>query len=270
LVTKSAADLAEKARCAAAKGYRRIFVLGGDGSFQVLLNAVSNYPDVVLGILPAGGGNDLAAALGLPGDPLRAAKLLLRQSEPAPMDVVRVRTSEGYERLYVGGGGVGLDAEAVRHASGTFRNMPGRTRYLFSAIRALISFRSLGVRISLRPSESSIVIPKTLLAAVMNTSSYGGGLYLAPAAQVNDGVLDVVLLERLTILEILGLLPSLWAKGELKTHRARRWRTDYVRIETDRPCSFHGDGEILGSTPVEIYVAPRACRVVRPSTLGKS
>jgi diacylglycerol kinase (ATP) len=267
-VTKSAQDLAEKARGAAAKGYRRLFILGGDGTFQVLLNAVFDYPDIVLGILPAGGGNDLAAALGLPGDPLRAAKLLLR-GEPAPMDAVRVRTSEGRERLYVGGGGVGLDAEASGYAGGAFRNIPGRTRYLFSAIRAVISFRPLGVRISLRPGESSMVIPKALLVAVMNTPSYGAGLYLAPAAQIDDGVLDLLLLERLAVSQILALLPSLWARGELKTNRARQWRTNYLRIETDRPCSFHGDGEIFGTTPVEIRVVPRAFRVVRPSATGK-
>jgi diacylglycerol kinase (ATP) len=267
-VTKSAEHLAEKARCAAAKGHRRIFVLGGDGTFQVLLNAVFDYPDIVLGILPAGGGNDLAAALGLPGDPLRAAKLLL-QSEPAPMDAVRVRTSEGRERLYVGGGGVGLDAEASSYAGGAFRNIPGRTRYLFSAIRALISFRPLGVRISLQPGESSMVIPKALLAAVMNTPSYGAGLYLAPAAQIDDGVLDLVLLERLTVCQIFALLPSLWAKGELKTSQVRLRRVNYLRIETDRSCSFQGDGEILGSTPVEISVVPRAFRILRPGNPGK-
>jgi len=269
LITTSAEDLAEKARCAAAKGYRRIFVLGGDGSFQVLLNAVSDYPGVVLGILPAGGGNDLATALGLPGDPLRAA-MLLQHGEPAPMDVVRVRTSEGHERLYAGGGGVGLDAEAARLAGGAFRNMPGRTRYLLSAIRALISFRLLDVRVSLQPGASPTETSAVLVAGVLNTPSYGAGLYLAPAAQINDGLLDLVLLQKLTIFQILALLPALWATGELKTNRARRWRTNYVRIETDRTCSFHGDGEILGSTPVEIHVIPQAFRVVRPGASGQS
>jgi len=269
VVTKSADDLAEKARCAAAKGCRRLFILGGDGTFQVLLNAVSNFPDVVLGILPAGGGNDLAAALGLPGDPLPAARLLL-QGEPASMDAVRVRTSEGRECVYVGGGGVGLDAEPVRHASNAFRNMPGRTRYLLSAIRALISFRPLGVHISLHPGDFSAVTSTALLTSIMNTPSYGAGLCLAPTAQIDDGVLEVVLLERLTISQILALLPSLWAKGELITNRVRRWHANYVRIDTDRPCSFQGDGEILGSTPVEISVVPRAFRVLRPSASGKS
>jgi diacylglycerol kinase (ATP) len=268
LVTTSAEDLAEKARCAAAKGSRRLFILGGDGTFQVLLNAVSDYQGVVLGILPAGGGNDLAGALGLPDDPLRAAKLLL-QGQPAPMDAVRVRISEGRERLYVGGGGVGLDAEASRYAGGVFRNIPGRTRYLFSAIRAVVSFRPFVVRIAFRPGESPIETPVALLAAVMNTPSYGAGLYLAPAAQIGDGVLDLVVLERLTVSQILALLPSLWATGELKTKRVRRWRTDYVRIETDPLCRFHGDGEILGSTPVEIRVVPQAICILRPSASGK-
>jgi len=268
-VTTSADDLAEKARCAAAKGSRRLLVLGGDGTFQVLLNAVSDSPGLILGILPAGGGNDLAASLGLPADPLRAAALLL-EGDAVPMDALRVRTSEGRERLYAGGGGVGLDAEAARHASGAFRNIPGRSRYLLSAIRALVVFRPLGVRISLQASEPMTLNAAPLLAAALNTPSYGAGLYLAPDALIDDGLLDLVLLENLTVWEVIALLPSLWAKGELKTKRLRRWRTNYVRIETDRPCTFHGDGEILGTTPVEICVVPQAFRILRPVAPVKS
>jgi diacylglycerol kinase family enzyme len=185
------------------------------------------------------------------------------------MDAVRVRTSEGRERLYVGGGGVGLDAEASRYASGAFRKIPGRTRYLLSAIRTVISFRPFGVRLSLKPGESSTATRTALLVGVLNTRSYGAGVYLAPMAQIDDGFLDLVLLERLTALQILALLPSLWTKGELKTNRVHRWRTTNVRIETDRPCSFHGDGEILGTTPVEISVIPQAFRVLRPSPSRK-
>ena len=158
---------------------------------------------------------------------------------------------------------MGLDAEAARYASGAYRNLHGRLRYLLSAIHALTSFRAFGTTVTTVDGESPFHLQKTLLACVLNTPSYGAGLALAPDATTDDGKLDLVLLEDLGLLEILALLPSLALRGELKTARVKRRSVECVRIQTDPPRDFHGDGEILGTTPVEISVLPRACRVLR-------
>jgi len=238
-------------------------VLGGDGTFQVLLNALAGAPDVVLGVIPAGGGNDLAAAIGLPHDPLLAADLLL-DGQPAFLDAALARTADGKERLYTGGGGVGLDAEAARYAGGVYRNFRGRPRYLLSAVRALMGFHSLRLRAFIGTDRQVEINADALLLGVLNTPSYGAGLRLAPDAQTDDGKLDLVLLEDLSFLEVLALIPSLARRGELRTARVQRFRVDRVRIETDRPCSFHGDGEILGNTPVEVTVVPSAVHILCP------
>ena len=263
-VAASAQDLALRAREAAADGARQIFVLGGDGTFQVLLNAIELPSKVTLGILPAGGGNDLAASLGLPADPVESASLLMNGVIDS-LDVAQASTADGHKRLYAGGGGVGLDAEAARYAGGAFRHCRGRSRYLLAAIRALIGFRSIRVRLRFEPSAAEELDANVLVLGVLNTPSYGAGLRLAPAARTNDGCLDLVALEDLTWFEIAAVLRSLVATGELKTPRVRRFPVRWVRIETDRPCLFHGDGEILGCTPVEISVLPRAVCVLRPA-----
>lgn len=263
-VTANPDDLASKAREAAKAGRTHILVLGGDGTFQVLLNALVDYPETILGIIPAGGGNDVAASLGLPQDPLEAAALILG-GEACPLDVVRVRTADGKERRYAGGGGVGLDAEAARHASGAYRNLRGRLRYLLAVIRALFGFRSIQVRIGMTANGPQNLEATALLIAVLNTPSYGAGLCLAPDAKTDDGRLDLVVLDDLSVVEILALLPALASRGELKTKRVRRFSVERVRIETERPCWFHGDGELLGMTPVEISVVPQAIRVLRPA-----
>lgn len=261
--TASADDLADQARQAAAEGAKQLFVLGGDGTFQVLLNALAIPSDVVLGILPAGGGNDLAASLGLPADPVKAAALL-SDGDVDLLDVARVRTAEGNECLYAGGGGVGLDAEAARYAGSAYRNLRGRSRYLLAAIRALVGFQPVRIHAQFEPAESDGLKTDAFLVGVLNTPSYGAGLRLAPAAKTNDGRLDLVVLEAPTLPEILVLLPMLAATGELRTPRVARFSVQRVRIETSRPCLFHGDGEILGTTPVEICVVPGAIRVLRP------
>jgi len=261
-VTQSPEDLAAQARAAARSGTQRVLVLGGDGTFQVLVNALVDFPDTTLGVIPAGGGNDLAASLGLPQDALAAAALLLN-GETCQIDVVRVRTSEGSERLYLGGGGVGLDAEAAGYASGVYRNLRGRLRYLLAAIRALLGFHSISIALTMSGGETRHLEATALLVGILNTPSYGAGLHLAPDAQTDDGRLDLVVLDALRIREILALLPSLALRGVLKTQRLRRFRVEGVRIETRKPYSFHGDGEIFGTTPVEVSVVPRAIRVMR-------
>lgn len=262
--TGSPDDLAIRARQAAAAGHQRIFVLGGDGTFQIVLNALAAFSEVTLGLIPAGGGNDLAAALGLPDDPVRAAELLLR-GKVCQLDAVCVQTSEGTQRLYCGGGGVGLDAEAARYASGSFRNLHGRFRYLLSGIRALSGFHAVQARIALHASKPQELKLTALLVGVLNTPSYGAGLRLAPEAKTDDGLLDLVILEDLHFVEVLTLIPALWRTGQLRTHRVRHFGVKTVRIETESPRHFHGDGEILGTTPVDISVVPRAVRVLCPT-----
>lgn len=264
----SSSEFAEIARLEARQGRTRIFALGGDGTFQVLLNAVAGNPEISIGILPAGGGNDLASALGLPMNAVQAAEAILDRGEVRCLDAARVRTANGVERLYMGGGGVGLDAEAARFASGVYHKIRGRSRYLLSAIRALLKFHPMNVRIYFQGSAQETVHAKILIAGVLNTSSYGAGLRLAPGASLEDGKLDLVVLEDLSLLEILKVLPPLAVSGELHTHRIRRYRIQKARIETDRSCIFHGDGEIIGETPVEITVVPRAMKVWCPGRIS--
>jgi diacylglycerol kinase (ATP) len=263
VMTNSAAELESFAQNAVLQGRRAFFSMGGDGTFQALANATFG-AEALLGILPIGGGNDFAAALGLPHDPVKAADAILR-GNPRFVDLVRVRTAEGRTRLYAGGGGIGLDAEAACYSSGAYRRYPGRSRYLASALRALVGYMPIEVRIDFPGSDLTSWEAKALVAAVLNSPTYGAGLKLAPGATLDDGSLHVVLIEPIGTLGVLRLLPRLMGRGELRTSRVKRWRVSKVRLTTRKPSLFHGDGEILGPTPVEIEVVPRAVRVLAPA-----
>jgi diacylglycerol kinase (ATP) len=262
VATNSAGELESSAQDAILQGEQLLFAMGGDGTFQALANATFG-ADVVLGILPVGGGNDFAAALGLLSEPIEAARAMLC-GQPRCVDLVRVRTADGKTRLYAGGGGIGLDAEAARHAGGAYRYLPGRLRYIAAALRALAGYVPLGVRVDFPQSDTPSFEASALLAAVLNTPTYGAGVRLAPDAAVDDGALHVVLIEELSKLGVLSLLPRLMGSGELRTSRVKRWRVQRVKLTTSRPCYFHGDGEILGLTPVEIEVVPNAVQVLAP------
>ncbi len=258
----SSHELEARALAGIASGKRLLIALGGDGTVQGLVNAAYG-ADVVVGVLPGGGGNDFAAGLRLPEDTVAAAETILR-GQPRWVDLARARTADGRVRLYLGGGGLGIDAEAARYANGAFRHLPGRSRYVASAMRALWGYRPIGVKVEFPGSKLAPIEAKSLLAAVLNTPTYGSGIRLAPDARLDDGWLDAVIVEDLSFFKIIALLPRLLRSGELRTPRVKRVRVQSVRLTTDRPCLFHGDGEILGPTPVEIEVLPQAVRVLTP------
>jgi diacylglycerol kinase (ATP) len=132
-------------------------------------------------------------------------------------------------------------------------------------LRALREFTPLRVRAEFPGSELPPIETKVLLAAALNTPTFGGGVRLAPDAQMDDGWLDLAFVEDLSALQVLGLLPGLLKSGTLPNSHVQRTRARRVRLVTDRPCFFHGDGEILGPAPVEVEVVPGAARVLGPA-----
>jgi diacylglycerol kinase (ATP) len=262
LLTDSPHDLESRARGAIADGRRMLFAMGGDGTLQLLVNVVYG-SDVLLGLLPTGGGNDFAAALGLPHDPVAAVRTVL-SGTPRLVDVMRARTGDGQTRLYIGGGGVGLDVEAARHAAGAYHHLPGRLRYVASGLRALREFKPPRIRAEFPGSGLPPIEEAVLFAAVFNTPSYGSGVRLAPGARIDDGSLDVALVEDLNALQIMALLPGVMLRGTLPESYIKHARASRVVLSSDPPCLFHGDGEIFGPTPVEIEVVPRAIRILAP------
>jgi diacylglycerol kinase (ATP) len=260
--TSSLEELELRTGEAIANGHRVLLAMGGDGTLQGLVNAAYG-SDVVLGILPCGGGNDVAAALGLPKNPLAAAEAIL-DGQARAVDLLRARTADGRERFYVGGGGIGLDAEAAWHAM-SYRRVPGRLRYVAAALRALSEFTPLTVHAEFPDGGSPAIEEKVLLAAVLNTPTYGAGIRLAPMAKIDDGLLTAILVRDLSALQVLALVPRLIAKGDPPESHLRRVRTKRVRLTANRPCLFHGDGEILGPVPTEIEVVPRAVRILAPT-----
>ncbi len=245
-----------------ATGYHAIVALGGDGTFQHLVKATLG-ADVMLGLLPGGGGNDVAAGLGIPNDPIAAAHAFLH-SQPHTIDILRARFSGGSTSVYVGGGGLGLDAEAARLASGRFRHLPGAGRYIASALWALAGFQPLRAEAEIDGKRLTAGSERLLLAAVVNTPTYGAGLRIAPKAEMDDGWLDLILVERLAWTRLLELLPVLLGSGEVRGPEMRHFRARRVLLRADRPARFHGDGEVLGDAPVEIENLPRAIRVAAP------
>jgi diacylglycerol kinase (ATP) len=218
---------------------------------------------VQVGVIPAGGGNDFATALGITANLPQAVDVIVRGKTRA-VDVLRVQNANGLNAVYLGGGGIGIDAAAMHYANGRFRNWPGRLRYLLSAIAALPGFRGVEVQVEFPDSDLPKFTKTVLLAAALNTPTIGGGLRLAPEARLDDGMLDLVMIEMLPKREALAFIPRLLLTSRLKSKRAVRMRATKIRFSVEKETSFQGDGELLGKTPVEIETLYQALRVLAP------
>ncbi|MBI3484124.1 MAG: YegS/Rv2252/BmrU family lipid kinase, partial [Acidobacteria bacterium] len=236
-----------------------VAAFGGDGAFHYVLSGVFG-TSAAIACIPAGSGNDIAMGLGIPLDPIDAARLLVHGT-PRPVDVLRARFSGNQTRIFIGAGGMGLDAEANQLATGRFCRVPGLLKYVTAVLAALTTSQPLGVTAEI---DDATWQGPLLLAAVANSPTYGNGFKMAPAARMNDGWMDLTFVEDLPWTRIFEALLVLLRNGDLRWPQIHRFRARRIRLSADRRSPFHGDGEILGEAPVEIDVLPGAVRVIAP------
>jgi diacylglycerol kinase (ATP) len=256
--SKSSEGIREQAAHAAAEGFRTVVALGGDGAFHHLVEGIRG-TEVVAGFFPAGNGNDIARALGIPCDPVTAANTFLR-GHPRAVDLVRVRFNDGGVAHYMGAGGMGLDAEAAHLANTRFRAWPGVTRYLAGAFTAFFREPLLDVSVEMDGAGWS---GRALFVAVANATSYGSGVRIAAQAKMDDGLLDVVVVGDVGFARLLEAISIVLTTGDLRGFpQVTRYRCRRVALRADRPARVHGDGEALGEAPAEIEILPGAIRVI--------
>ncbi|MEV0590802.1 diacylglycerol/lipid kinase family protein [Nonomuraea cavernae] len=255
IVGDGATDALERACTAVAERPDALVAFGGDGLVHLAVQAVAG-TDVPLGIIPAGTGNDIAAALGLPrGDPMAAARTVLRMKSRL-IDAVRVRAG-GADELYAGVMCCGFDSR-VNERANRLTWPPGMARYLVAMAEELRRFRPIPFRITL---DGETVEREAMLVAVGNTRSYGAGMRVCPDARPDDGLLDVMVLGAVGKGEFLRVFPSVY-RGTHVTHPAvsiRRARS--VRLVAADVVAY-ADGERVGPVPVTCDVRPGALRVI--------
>jgi len=235
--------------------------LGGDGAFHHLVEAAVG-SNAILGFLPAGNGNDIAADLGIPIDPLDAAEAFLR-STPRPIDLVRARFGDGRVAHYIGAGGMGLDAESAHLANTKFKAWPGVTRYLAGLSWTFVHERAMDLHAEF---DGASWDGRILFIAVANSTRYGSGIRIAPEARMDDGWLDVALVSEIRWARLLEAIPIVLTSGDLRSFpEVRRFRCKRIVLEAERPARVHGDGELLGESPAEFEVQPGAVRVMTPA-----
>jgi YegS/Rv2252/BmrU family lipid kinase len=254
VLSRGPGDTESQAFRAAAEGFGPVVAVGGDGTVLEVVNGLMRVPSPpALGIVAAGSGNDAARSLGIPRDPVAAARLAWSEQAGA----VDLGMCNG--RYFLNVAGVGLDtvvAAAVNAQRGRFRQ--GRAGYVAQALRELRRFDNPPFTIHL--DDRTIETPSILLA-VANLRYFGGGMKIAPHADPTDGLLDLWIGGDLSRKEALVLFPAIYAGQHGRHPKVSHHRVTSVRIESPLPLQVQLDGEILDTLPAEFRIVPRALRI---------
>ncbi|MCY3912643.1 MAG: diacylglycerol kinase family lipid kinase [Chloroflexi bacterium] len=263
---------ARLAREAVEAGSTRIVASGGDGTVHEVVNGIMAAPassrqELELGILPAGRCNDLAHALGLPAGPDAAITGLLHHRTQT-LDLGHVVGSDpvSQERgsaYFITVATFGFDSEVAEFVA------DGRAPAILGASGAYLYGAAVTLRTYAWPDATvrgdfGAFRGQLLLAAVGNTSRYGGRIRVAPDARPDDGRLDLCLVRRMPKWEILRMLPRALAGSHVGHPAVAYHRIRQVQLAANRKVGVWADGEFVAHPPVTITVVPQALRVMRP------
>ncbi|HEX7003105.1 MAG TPA: diacylglycerol kinase family protein [Trueperaceae bacterium] len=229
--------------------------MGGDGTVQEVAAACAGSRRV-LGILPAGSGDDFAFALGIDRHDLDSAIRRVVRGEVREVD-----TATANDRLFVNAAGTGFDADVARTALGAPWPLREKSAYLYAIVRTLSRLTSVPCRVRL--DGELLHQGPALLVSTQNGPRSGGSFPLAPHASVDDGLLDVVVAGKFGRIGTLGVLPRVMAGTHLDHPLVRLFRGRQVDIEWETPRPMHLEGELLQpSSRYEIEISPKSLRVL--------
>ncbi|GGM24252.1 diacylglycerol kinase [Dactylosporangium sucinum] len=248
------AEMAAGAASSVADG-SAVVAMGGDGTVHLGLQAVAG-TGVPFGIVPAGTGNDFAARLGLPPDPLDAARgiaVALRDGATRAIDLARVVGADGTTAWFGAVLAAGFDA-FVNERANRIRWPRGPQRYNRAIVEELLALKARRYRMSLDGTEREFA---SVLVAVGNTESYGGGFRIVPDADPADGLLDVVVAEPLGRLTLMRLRPKVYTGEHVHDPRVSTYRARTIELAADGVTAY-ADGERICPLPVTITCVPAA------------
>lgn len=263
VMTVAAGDATRAAEQAVRDGYDHLFVAGGDGTLNEVLNGVGAVPDglakVVLGVVPLGTGNDFATALGYPEDVDEALDLLVA-STPVLVDVGILN---GRHFLNVSGGG--FIAEVSDAVDTQLKTVAGKLAYLVGGAQVLFTHEPIKAQVTWSDQGAGGSRHISLHAfAVCNSQQMGGGRLIAPDAIIDDGQLDVCLIESMPTLEFVALLRRVSTGDHLDDPRVQYFRATSVDFRFNRDVKVNTDGQVLEATRAGYRILPGAARLLAP------
>jgi YegS/Rv2252/BmrU family lipid kinase len=233
-------------------------VVSGDGLIGAIGGALAG-SEVPLGIVPGGRGNDLARVLGIPSDP-EAAVAMLAAGQTRRIDVGEVNGER-----FLGIVSVGFDSEANRLANET-EWLRGNLVYAYAGLRTLFGWKPARFTIQVGEQRERFT---GYSVSVANSKAFGGGMFIAPDADLSDGEFDVVTVGEHGKLRSLTILPKVFKGTHVEEDEVRVFRASRLELSASRPFPVYADGEHLTDLPATLRVLPHALSVIVPPQAGE-
>jgi diacylglycerol kinase (ATP) len=234
-------------------GLDGVIVVGGDGALHGVLDHVAD-SDLAFGLIPAGTGNDTARSLGIPVRDVNAAVDLIVAGHVRTIDLAR--TGEAYVATVIASG---FDSK-VNERANAMTWPRGNMRYNIAILAELRKFEPLEFTLTL---DGRTIEREAMLVAVGNGPSFGGGIRICEGASLDDGLLDVVVINPVSKGKLIRVFPKLYKGTHITMPEFERHLVREVTLSSPGIVAY-GDGERLGPLPMTTTVSPGALRVFAP------
>jgi YegS/Rv2252/BmrU family lipid kinase len=232
-------------------------VMSGDGLVGAIGGAMAG-AETPLGIIPGGRGNDLARVLGIPSDPDEAVATLFSGHSR------RIDVGEANGKRFLGIVSVGFDSECNRRAN-EVKLVRNNLVYLYSLPYTLIGWKP--ARFTIRVDDERTRFTGYSVS-VANNSTFGGGMRIAPDADLEDGLFDVIAIGDISKLRYLANLPKVFKGTHVEADEVRVFRAPHLELSASKPFPVYADGEHLTDLPASLRVLPHALSILVPAPAG--
>ncbi|SFB17973.1 MULTISPECIES: diacylglycerol kinase family protein [unclassified Bacillus (in: firmicutes)] len=249
-----------------------LVAVGGDGTMHEVMNGAFPFPNVSIGFIPGGSGNDFSRGFFIPSKPKSALHCLLDSMKDAPkwIDSGKVSSNskdskDSKDRYFINNMGVGFDAlisyEVNQSRMKKILNKlrMGRMIYVYYLLKKLFTYRCSVLDITI--DGKKYTFHDTWFVTVSNQPFYGGGMKIAPTASPCDGILNITIVHELSRLKLLLVFISVFGGKHVGFKEVKSFEGRKIEIQTNEALYVHADGEYIGKTPLEVTIQPSALSV---------
>lgn len=223
-----------------------IVVIGGDGTFFEVVNAIKN-TETPLSFIPAGTGNDFVKMLNIGSSEQEHFETALNGK------LIQIDAGECNGKVFLNGVGIGFDGQIVAAMQNKKKWLSGQAAYYFEVLRILSTYKDKTFNFSL---DSEKFDKSLILLTIGNGSTFGGGFKLTPNADISDGMLDICEIGKISAFKRYLNLPKLQNGTHHKMSAVNMYQAKQITIDANLMLNAHIDGEYMGSPPFQIKVLP--------------
>ncbi|HZH35622.1 MAG TPA: diacylglycerol kinase family protein [Pyrinomonadaceae bacterium] len=259
-LTTGPGDARRIAEKSAREDYTHIFIAGGDGTFNEVLNGAGMvagaFEKITFGLIPLGTGNDFAGALGLNED-VEETLRIFEKNKTISVDVGKL-TTERDQHYFINVSAGGFIAEVSDAVNPQLKSIAGKLAYLIGGAQVMLNYEPVKTGVKIFYEKETVKrIYEIEMFAVCNSRLIGGGQMIAPEAVINDGLFDICIFKDVDTIQFINLLREISVGTHLDNEETVFLRVREIEFEFDREIKINADGEVFEARKVSYRVLPR-------------